>query len=111
MTELAFSQNYYLKFGETQTNFTTEQIYFAETDGVLYIQHNSVSNQLAIEVYTGDKSSELVKIGEVRWFGTITMPVERYKYWKVSYNTADCEQYVKDLSIRWTPVLPCDGEE
>lgn len=93
------------EFGSTETDYSKENIYQTKSDGLLYIQHNSHINQLYLEVYAGADPQSLEKVAEIRWFGTITLPLQEGQYWKVKYNKPKCEEYVKDLTIRWTPII------
>ena len=94
-------------FGKTITAFKIDTNYHSETDGILYLQHNSSHNNLYLQVYMGNTEHELVKVAEVRWFGTITIPVQKGKYWRIAYNNPKLIGYVKDLNIQWTPVYGC----
>ena len=94
-----------IEFGVTETEFVQNDVYQTNSDGLLYIQHDSHINQLYLEVYTGTNPRELEKVAEIRWFGTITLPLQKEHYWKVQYNKPKCQEYVKDLTIRWTPVI------
>jgi hypothetical protein len=96
------------KFGETITGFKNDIMYYTETDGILYIQHNSNYNHLYLQVFLGNTSNELSKVAEIKWFGTITLPIERGKFWKISYNRDDYNEYRLDLTLRWTPVIGCN---
>ena len=93
--------------GEPQTDFKAEVPYQSETNGLLYLQHNSVCNQLYLELYIGDTPETLKKVGEIRWFGTISIAIEKGKYWEVRYNKVDYEKFLEDLKIRWTPITGC----
>lgn len=95
------------EFGETITDFKNDIIYYTETDGILYIQHNSNHNHLYLQVFLGNSNNELLKAAEIKWFGTITLPIEKGKFWKISYNRDDYDKYRLDLTLRWTPVIGC----
>ena len=97
-----------IKLGNSTTEFEIEKTYETQSDGILYLQHNSVCNHLYLEVYLGDTPDNLEKIAEVRWFGTITLAVESGKYWKVAYNMEEYHEFIKDLNIRWTPIIGCN---
>ena len=94
-----------IKFGETQTDFKTDSVYCTKSDAILYLEHDSSFNNLYLTIYIGDSEGTLQKAAEIRWFGTITLPIEKGKYWKVEYNISEYEQYVRHMKIRSTPVI------
>ena len=65
--------------GEVKSDFTVDQTYKAEDNGLIYLQHNSLSNQFILELYIGNSPDSLNKVAEVRWFGTITPPIQKGK--------------------------------
>jgi len=92
------------KLGETETDFVVDSIYKTESDGLLYVELDASWNHFSLSVYADEKTEPETEIASIRWHGSITQPVAKNTYWKVSYTESDSEDYVSSLVIRWTPI-------
>lgn len=96
-----------IELGKPQTDFEINKIYKTLDDGLLYLEHNCSNNHLCLELLVGESPDNLEEYAQVRWFGTITLPIEESKYWLVRYNMKDYHDYVIGLKIIWNPIIGC----
>ena len=92
------------KFGETETDFVVDSIYKTDSEGLLYVELDASWNNFSLSVYADKNPEAETEIAYIRWHGSITQPLEKNTYWKISYNESDPEDYVRKLVIRWTPI-------
>ena len=92
------------KFGETETDFIVDSVYKTNCEGLLYVELDASWNNFSLSVYADEISEPGIEIAYIRWHGSITQPLKKNTYWKISYNEANPEEYVRRLVIRWTPI-------
>lgn len=91
-----------IEFGEMQSNFGTEVVYRAMNDGLLTVQFSSriiSSDDVFVKVYSDNNELPTTLIGEMRFSGTMTLPIKRNGYWKVMMGNAGT------ISISFTPIV------
>jgi hypothetical protein len=92
------------KFGESETNFVVDSVYKTNCEGLLYVELDANWNNFSLSVYADEIPEPENEIAYIRWHGSITQPLEKNTYWKISYNEANADGYVRRLVIRWTPI-------
>ena len=90
-----------LEFGETQYDFQKDSVYQASSDGLLFVQieTDGLSWVNGAIIYADNTPNPTEIIGEVPYFGSITLPIRKNLYWKVSTTGQ-----IQKLIINWTPL-------
>ena len=89
-------------FGEPVYDFTTDSIYYCETDGILKVDLQKVGETHAIGKPTGyiysDENPEPSTQVAIIYYST-TIPINKGMYWKII--KTDPNNYI----VSWTPIL------
>ena len=90
-----------IEFGNTQSDFIADSIYKASSDGLLFVQiiTDGLHWTSGATIYAGETNNPTDKIGEITYFGSITLPIKKNIYWKVTTSGE-----IEELIIQWTPI-------
>jgi hypothetical protein len=89
------------QFGETKTDFGTETVYKAETNGFLNIRFdtNIFGSEHKVNVYSDNNENPSTEIGFLAGSGTLSLPIKKGDFWKVKV------YYAGTINISFVPVL------
>jgi hypothetical protein len=89
-----------ISFGETQTEFSAEAVYQANSDGFLSVYYNaSWSNTIDGYIFSDSAENPQTVVGRVGFVpGAITVPIKENNYWKVASVAATT------VTISWIPI-------
>ena len=89
-------------FGETETDFVVDSVYKTNSAGFLSVDLYADWNNFSLSVYADKTPDPEKRIAIIQWHGSITQPLEKDTYWKVSYNNS--EEYLRRLERKWTHI-------
>lgn len=88
-------------FGDTQTDFGTETVYKAETNGFLNIRFETdiFGSEYKVIVYSDKNENPSTLIGFLTGSGTLLLPLKKGDFWKIKVN------YAGTINISFIPIL------
>lgn len=88
-------------FGDTQTDFGTETVYNAETNGFLNIKFdtNSFDSEHKVIVYSDKNENPTTEIGFLIGSGTLSLPIKKGDFWRIKVTVAGT------INISFIPIL------
>lgn len=102
---LSFSPNNEFEFVDMQSDFDIDVVYQTEKDGFLYVQMNSPHPAFSIIIISDDSADPQTEIAKIVWHGSVTLPLKKGSYWKITYGVPNPEDFTFDnISIQFNTI-------
>lgn len=95
---------YETSFGDTETGFVQDSVYKTTSDGLLLVQVRTLNamTEVGAVIHSSTDTILMDTIGIIEPFGSLTLPLQEDKYWKVT--TYGNTGVIEELIIQWTPI-------